>query len=522
MRKMLRKVAAKRPRPKIILGALVVSLAACCLLAVGCQPSRSAELASTGGATEATEQAANLPGTFTNVDAGAWGDTQYAQAVNAGNRGCNSCHGDLFSVLPSGMNSKGLHEVDKAAAYGRVYTYNDCTTCHIRSTSEGVNVGGQGPNMAPSIHGSHFANETFLAQGGNCFSCHEVDGATGELGMWDELKYTRAIGLGNNAPVEAVSTWLQGRGYETSTVTGGTIQHDIKLDNVATSQDPTESAADLYSATNMDYPDLTDENFTVDIKGVVNEKTYTMDDLRTLPQTEITYTRVCMTNGNNGGWYIANIPAKGVLISDIIADCGGLANDANTFASVGWDGWSGFATPAANTAALAGMDENAMIAIEQFGEPIDLMDGGPAYFILPGTGATDATKWVKEITFSHVDGIEPFSYTGLMTSAWAGWFTPNIDGQVAKVGEPVALSGFAFALPSVHTNKTAAVKISADYGETWTYLPMPENLDEDQWVRWSADWVPESAGTYCLQVAVEGENEATIANNGSVIIKVTE
>ena len=33
-----------------------------------------------------SDAAAGLPGTFTNVDAGAWGDTQYARAVNAGNR----------------------------------------------------------------------------------------------------------------------------------------------------------------------------------------------------------------------------------------------------------------------------------------------------------------------------------------------------------------------------------------------------------------------------------------------------
>lgn len=31
-----------------------------------------------------------MPGTFTNPDAGVWGDTQYSKAVNAGNRGCNS------------------------------------------------------------------------------------------------------------------------------------------------------------------------------------------------------------------------------------------------------------------------------------------------------------------------------------------------------------------------------------------------------------------------------------------------
>ena len=250
--------------------------------------------------------------------------------------------------------------------------------------------------------------------------------------MWDILKYTKFIGLGSGTPTELNQTWLGGRGYETGTVTGGVAVHDVKLDNVTVNQDPTESSADLYSATNMDYPDLTDENFTVDIKGVVNEKTYTMDDLRALPQTEITYTRVCMTNGSNGGWFIANIPTKGVLISDIIKDCGGLVEGANAFATVGYDGWQGFMTPQPNTAALAGMDPNAMIAIEQFGEPIDLMDGGPAYFILPGDGASAATKWIKEISFSAVNGIAPMNYTGMMQTSWAGWLNPATDGQTSS------------------------------------------------------------------------------------------
>lgn len=509
-----------------MLCALALALTVGCLGMSACQP-QTQTTASSQGATEeaalAETGAADEPGTFTNPDAGAWSDTQYATAVNAGNRGCNACHADLFTVLPHGNNSKGLHEVDKEAAYGRVYTYNDCITCHVHSgETAGANMGGQGPYMAPSIHGSHLGNAEFNAKGGNCFSCHETDVPTGELGMWDILKYTKFIGLGSGTPTELNQTWLGGRGYETGTVTGGVAVHDVKLDNVTVNQDPTESSADLYSATNMDYPDLTDENFTVDIKGVVNEKTYTMDDLRALPQTEITYTRVCMTNGSNGGWFIANIPTKGVLISDIIKDCGGLVEGANAFATVGYDGWQGFMTPQPNTAALAGMDPNAMIAIEQFGEPIDLMDGGPAYFILPGDGASAATKWIKEISFSAVNGIAPMNYTGMMQTSWAGWLNPATDGQTFKVGEPVHLSGFAYVLPGQGFDKTSDVLISADYGDTWTSLGVPEGMDEDQWVRWEADWTPEVAGTYCLTVRAASESGAALENQGHVIVKVTE
>ena len=521
--------------------ALACALAVSCCALAGCQSAPRTQAPAEGAAPAIAEEGADadadaaarddaqtsasattteLPGTFTNVDAGAWGDTQYAQAVNAGNRGCNSCHADLFSVLPKGMNSKGLHEVDKPAAYGRIYTYNDCATCHVHSGRDGSAVGGCGPYMAPSIHGSHYANQTFLAQGGNCFSCHETDVTTGQLGMWDELKYTRMIGLGNGAPLEAVGTWIAGRGYETSTVTGGMIEHAIKLDNVVSDQAPTESAADLYSATNMDYPDIDEKTYTVTIKGVVNEKTYTLDELRVMPQTEMTYTRLCGTNGNNGGWHMANVPTKGVLLSDIIEDCGGLAEGVDSVAGFGYDGWR---TPDTKLIALEEcVDPNAMIALEQFGEPIEYMDGGPAYLVFPGVFAARGTKWVQDVNFVDSGDTASKTVVGFGRTNVGMWLTPGTDDQEFKVGQPVELSGCGWALSEQGGNDVTAVKLSADYGETWTEIPLPENMDRDQWVHWNATWTPEVAGTYCLTMSVDSENENAVHNDGHVIVKVVE
>ena len=81
--------------------------------------------------------------------------------------------------------------------------------------------------MASSIHGYHFANQEFEDKGGNCFSCHEVDVTTGELGMWDELKYTKMIGIGNTAPLEKIDTCLSCRGYSTGTVTVSYTHLDV-------------------------------------------------------------------------------------------------------------------------------------------------------------------------------------------------------------------------------------------------------------------------------------------------------
>lgn len=510
---------------------LVLALCGFALVAlVGCQPAtneggKTADNAADvkGADTKEGNDGFVAPGQFTNLDAGEWGDTQYAIAVNAGNRGCNACHEDLFDVLPAGKNSKGLHEVDAPPAYGRTYTWNDCITCHVHAPGTGSALGGCGPYMASSIHGYHFANQEFNDKGGNCFSCHEVDVTTGELGMWDELKYTKMIGLGNTAPMKSFETWLSGRGYATSTVTGGMVQENIALDNVKLTQD-VSSPGDLFSATNMDYPDLNDENFEFTLKGVVHEKTYTMDDLRALPQSEVTFTKMCMTNGANGGWYVANIPAKGVLVSDLIEDCGGLLDSSIAYSYVGYDGWYGATTPNLSEFPLSYLDPNAMIAIEFWDEPIDLMDGGPALFIQPGAPATTSAKWVKELMFHEGVNLNPDrTYTKVaFPGIWAGWFNPARDGQEIKVGETITLQGYAWALPEQGKNKTTSVEISADYGETWTTLTVPEDFDCDQWVLWSADWTPEVAGTYCLTVRCGSELAENPTNEGHVLVTVTD
>lgn len=104
---------------RICMAMFAVALVGCCaaLALTGCQPAD----AQSESDTVLNEDRVTYEGTFTERDAGAWGDTQYATAMNADNRGCNACHDDLFDVLPTG--NVGSHEVYKEAACGKVYTY---------------------------------------------------------------------------------------------------------------------------------------------------------------------------------------------------------------------------------------------------------------------------------------------------------------------------------------------------------------------------------------------------------------
>lgn len=510
---------------KLILAVACLALCGLSLVMVaGCQPAtRDIAQGTESGKAEVDESRASsgdfaVPGDFTQADAGVWSDTQYATSMNAGNRGCNACHADLFSVLPEG--EVGSHEVYKEASYGRVYTYNDCITCHVGIDSGGAASGGAGMYMATAIHGYHYGNQEFLDKG-NCFSCHEVDTATGQLGMWDQLKYSKLIGLGTTAL--GTETWIGGRGYSTNTVTGGVVEADIKLDGATVDQDPSDPQ-DLYGATNMDFPEVDNDTYTVAIKGVKNEKSFTLDELRTLPQETVTFTEMCFTNGQNGGFYITNITATGVLVSTVIEECGGLVDGTTCFGASGYDGWSGPATPNPTLYALDYLDPNAMIALQYWGEDIDPFDGGPALFVVPGAPAMTNSKWVSEINF--LQGEHPEAFTTVTTmglpSECAGWFSPATDGQTIKLGETLTLEGYAFALPEQQANAVDAIEISADYGETWTRIDAPTDYDEDQWLRFSADWTPKTAGTYCLTVHCDSAADIGPANDGHVLVTVTE
>ena len=453
--------------------ALIVSMTiALCVVGIlaGCQPKAPSGSTQEGASSEQQNvsegsSGSSMPGDFKVADAGVWSDTQYAQSMNAGNRGCNACHADLFSVLPTG--EVGSHEVYKKAGFGRVYTYNDCVTCHVGSGTDGAATGGAGMFMATTIHGYHHGNQEFLAKG-NCFSCHEADAATGELGMWDTLKYSKYIGLGTSAP--GTETWIGGRGFKTGTVTGGVVEADVALKNVKT------------------------------------------------------FTEICGTNGANGGFFVSNIEATGVRVSTLIEECGGLLENTTSFGAAGYDGWAGPFTPNPTPFSMDLLDEDAMVALQYWGEDIDQFDGGPALFVVPGSIAFTNSKWVESISFFQGDSegaIRSVVDWGMYTNT-AGWFSPSVDGKTFKVGETVKLEGYAFSLPEAGRNSIESIEISADYGDTWTTIEVPADYDGNQWTRFAADWVPQKAGTYCLTAHCNGSSDAGPANDGKVLITVTE
>ena len=168
---------------KLAMGLAVVAAVLAIALALwGCAP--QATLPSTGSEEGgATEEVASMYPDFTEKSSGLFNDTyQTTELLNAGNRGCNSCHEDLWDI----MNTKeGYNHILTHVGYDKALTYQDCEPCHRGHTTL------TGPYLGDLLHAAHYGSEQFVEANGNCWSCHAMDSA-GSQGdyqfmLWDDF-----------------------------------------------------------------------------------------------------------------------------------------------------------------------------------------------------------------------------------------------------------------------------------------------------------------------------------------------
>ena len=505
-----RKGWRRRALAAVFAGCLAVGLFA----VAGCQPTATeptdaeTELADTGTDPLAvTDFYAMNAGDFTNTDG------FNGRNMNDGNRGCTSCHSDLWSTI-SGDVAPIQHVLASAPGYGKSYGWTDCTTCHTFNAALGA------PRLDDRIHNTHYASATFVeSEHGNCFSCHDTD-AEGKWVMYDEFKYTAQASGYVDAADAKLDNWLRLRGRSAHSANEVVIESEPKID-VELSQ-PVTDEADMYVANNYVVPELSADTYTLSVTGVNNERTFTLDDLKALPQTEMTVTQDCFTNANNSV-LIGNIPVKGVLLKDLIDACGGLKDGMTTLSNHGADEWGH-----RNDVNFL-IEQNAIIALEYWGHELTVNQGYPVTFVLPGVSGLMWDKWVVSMEFTDEDPDNNpwilYDVVGMKRqfqgTICAGWLTPVKDGTEVKVGDAVPVNGYAY-LDNYMGHSLSEIAFSADYGNTWTTVAVPENFDQKQWTYFEGTWTPEEAGTYILQVKAIDAAGSEQYVPASVIVTVTE
>lgn len=103
----------------------------------------------------------------------------------------------------------------------------------------------------------------------------------------------------------------------------------------------------------------------------------------------------------------------------------------------------------------------------------------------------------------------------------SGFFTPCDDDQVLNIENgKVTLSGYAYAWGHAG-HAVDQLAFSSDYGNTWTYVDMPEDLDPTKMITWTAEWEPKAPGTYVLYLAAH-DNDAGWQAYASFVTVVVE
>lgn len=537
----------KRGEGRALLVATAAALAAiglCCCLAA-CQAANGTAKADdaqaqqptqaqTGAAAAETKEAdaktattpAAVAGNFLDVSTGDLPDNYQNQLQNTGNRGCNACHADLLPLL---QQTDPKHIIDYVG-YGKPMTYADCQPCHD------FRWGRAGSYFGDSLHGAHYSNEAFLnTYNGNCWSCHAtLNGEDKEVTweLWDEVKYDPFY-AGYDAPEDPNSIyWVQSRGISDSGYLTGVQTSDGQGIQVEFSQ-PVTDEADMMEINNWQSIDINGTQWYLDgydysdwkleVTGVKNPRSFTLDELRALPQTEETVTQCCETTGL-GCATVFNVPVKGVLIADLVEACGGIDGDeakcqmfpvsADTWTGEGYDGMS-----------LATMvDNDGMVALQFYGHDLTDTQGAPACVIAPGAPGAAWVKHIVSLDFRQMDDpakvFNPYDNNKFIKGIYpvnSGFF--ENDGVTFKVGEPVKLTGYSFSWNS-SMGAINKVSFSLDYGETWTDFVPPADLDPNQWTYWDFSWAPDAAGTYIVKVMAESEDGSVQVAPVNIIVTV--
>ena len=306
--------------------AVMAAVAALALALWGCAPQATTTMAATGGDGETTEEtaASSMYPDFTDRTSGNFNDTfSTTDMLNAGNRGCNACHEDLWDV----MNMKdGYNHILTHVGYDKALTYQDCEPCHRGHTAL------TGPYLGDLIHAAHYGSKVFQEANGNCWSCHAMNSAGNQgdyqLVLWDDFYDEPALGgYPNIDGNEAEQAWVDSRGFFGGFINGMTQDAapsiDVTLDQSITDHD------DVFIVNNWG-PEVTEKNGepfsfdavcseenTVSLTGVKNPRSFTKAELEAMPQTEFTMALACATNGR-GGSLVSNIPMSGVSVAYLI------------------------------------------------------------------------------------------------------------------------------------------------------------------------------------------------------------
>lgn len=154
------------------------------------------------------------------------------------------------------------------------------------------------------------------------------------------------------------------------------------------------------------------------------------------------------------------------------------------------------------------LEEPAILAMEQNGEPLNFWNGYPLRLVSPGNKAPRWVKQLVEIDLRTKEDDREWSQreVGKSYMQTKSLITMPPDGTEVTVGEKVAIKGVAFDR-GIGIEK---VEISVDGGASWQQAELEESIGQYAWVVFNAEVTVPSAGPFKIMsraTNIEGETQ---------------
>ena len=202
---------------------------------------------------------------------------------------------------------------------------------------------------------------------------------------------------------------------------------------------------------------------------------------------------------------VANAQVVGVPVKNIV-EMVDLEEGANTITFKGDDGY-GLPMP------LSFVLENDALLVYQIDDQL-LPEDNTIQLWMPKAAARYFTRRVTEIEFSAQEEA-PAIADGEMGAKIN--VINRMESDTFKIGDQITFEGYA----DDYGTPIAAVEFSMDGGETWTACST-EGATADKWVYWYFSIVPDTAGTFKLDVRARTEAGEVSPLASSVVFTVTE
>ena len=295
----------------------------------------------------------------------------------------------------------------------------------------------------------------------------------------------------------------------------------------------------FYVRSNFAVPQVDAAAWRLDVAGAVERpRTWTLDELRRLPQLERTVTLECAGNGRTlmtptppgtpwGLGAVGTARFAGVPLADVLA-ASGLRPGAVDVVFTGADRGIVEHDPIPyefNMDVATATGDGPMLAWAMGDEPLMPEHGYPVRLVVPGHYGMRSVKWLTRITAVEQPfaGYFPLKYryrgeAGVADGSPVGsirvrsLITFPADGQQLEA-RPISLRGIAWS----GSGPITSVEVAVD--GAWMPALLDERVDDSDLAAWTFSWVATRAGRHTLEAratdaAGHRQPESPVRNEG--------